>query len=505
MSSGRRQRRVERRPPRLVARRLRPCPVGPLATPLPQLTRNGELPSVTSVMVSSSGRFRLADLATGTLGPEIIGQYSSASAIMARPDGGWVCICSDWTNTTVSSESVKLTLDGLDQAGAATVRRPYRTITGTADPTADASLQTQLVDARVSSSPDGRFGFIGWSRRDGADGWTLGVDVIDLASLDTVTTREVALAEPIVVGGRARIRTAPAVALSPTGGTLLLSSFWFADDPNASNPPSGTDHWLATFDERTIGDLAAAGGTSSDVCMELDAGLIADTAADRPVYYVACWTPAGTAMVKRIRADGWLVDATDVPPPAGGFDGGTMVIRSRDSVFVWSPFRQVLARFDLETAAVAMGSARTAATPAGVGDTVATLGRRLGQWIAPSVLAKVFLEPGIVVSPDGSRVYALGIDSPDESLGGSAGVFAFDATTLEPVGQWPPLADLMSIAVSADGRYVYAAAMAGYDAEGNEAPYGSSITVYDVADGSVRLVAGQLGTAELLFPAGPVR
>jgi hypothetical protein len=90
-------------------------------------------------------------------------------------------------------------------------------------------------------------------------------------------------------------------------------------------------------------------------------------------------------------------------------------------------------------------------------------------------------------------------------MGGSAGVFAFDAATLEPVGHWPPLADLMSIAVSADGRFVYAAAMAGFDAEGNEAPYGASITVYDVADGSVRLVAGQLGTAELLFPGATVR
>ena len=210
--------------------------------------------------------------------------------------------------------------------------------------------------------------------------------------------------------------------------------------------------------------------------------------------------------VKRIDADGRLVDATDVPGPADGFDGGAVVGRHGDSIFIWSPFRGVLTRFDLRTATVANSPARTSTAPDGLGDALATVGRRLGQWIAPSAVAKVLLEPGLVVSPDGTRVYALGVGaSPDDVTGGSSGVFAFDAATLEPLGKWPALADLSSIAISADGRFVYAGAMAGVDASGRAAPFGASITVYDTADGSVRLVAGQLGDAELRIPGGTIR
>ena len=124
--------------------------------------------------------------------------------------------------------------------------------------------------------------------------------------------------------------------------------------------------------------------------------------------------------------------------------------------------------------------------------------------MAPSALAKVFLEPAIVVSADGSRVYALGIDPlGGGELGGSKGVFAFDAHSLEAIGHWPATADYISLAVSPDGRFVYASGDGGLDAAGNPSPNGASITVFDTADGSVRLLAGQLGPGELWFP-GPI-
>ena len=72
----------------------------PAGTPLPQLVRNGELPSVTSVMVWSGLRYRLADLATGLLGPESIASDPGESVVLARPGGGWVCICTDWTQVS---------------------------------------------------------------------------------------------------------------------------------------------------------------------------------------------------------------------------------------------------------------------------------------------------------------------------------------------------------------------------------------------------------------------
>ena len=83
---------------------------------------------------------------------------------------------------------------------------------------------------------------------------------------------------------------------------------------------------------------------------------------------------------------------------------------------------------------------------------------------------------------------------------GSTGVFVFDASTLAPLGTWQPTADYVSVAVSADGRFVYAAGLPGLDASGNRRTnQQASITVFDTFDGSVRLIAGKLGSEMLSF------
>jgi DNA-binding beta-propeller fold protein YncE len=109
------------------------------------------------------------------------------------------------------------------------------------------------------------------------------------------------------------------------------------------------------------------------------------------------------------------------------------------------------------------------------------------------------LDDLIVVSADGTRVYTLGISSPDPaSSGDSAGVYAFDAATLAPLGHWAPQPNLTSIAVSDDGRHVYAAADGGPSAAGDPAPeFGASITAYDTSDGSVAVIAGRLLARDL--------
>ena len=64
------------------------------------------------------------------------------------------------------------------------------------------------------------------------------------------------------------------------------------------------------------------------------------------------------------------------------------------------------------------------------------------------------------------------------------------------LGHWQPTADFASIAVSADGRYLFAAAQGGVDASGRSSPNRASITVFDTTDGSVDLIAGNLGSSE---------
>lgn len=108
----------------------------------------------------------------------------------------------------------------------------------------------------------------------------------------------------------------------------------------------------------------------------------------------------------------------------------------------------------------------------------------------------------MVISPDGSRVYAIGVrsDATGPEAGGSTGAFAFDANTLATIAYYPPTADFVSLAVSGDGKYLYAAGLPGVDAAGQgNFRFSASITVFDTDDGSVRLIAGLLGGEMLSF------
>jgi len=212
--------------------------------------------------------------------------------------------------------------------------------------------------------------------------------------------------------------------------------------------------------------------------------------------------PGGGVTVERNHLGGTVIDSTPIPGMTSGLSGATTVVRRGDLLYLWDARSSTLARFDLSTGRVETATA-TAATPAtGPLDAVAGLGRGLGRWIAPSALAKAFLDPGMVVSTDGSRIYALGIDHIDIESDRSRGVYAFDARTLESIGHWAPTADFVSLAISGDGRYVYAAGQPDRDSSGLQINTGASITVFDSQNGAIRLIAGQLDHGSLTFPSG---
>ena len=201
--------------------------------------------------------------------------------------------------------------------------------------------------------------------------------------------------------------------------------------------------------------------------------------------------------------DGKPLDRTELPKIDGGPFRST-IVRQADRLFIWDAVDARLTRFDLRTATVKTGTATAAVPPATGVDALAALGRQLGRWMAPSVVAKVFLSPAMVASADGTRIYALGVNPPNgEETVGSTGIYVFDADSLEQVGHWAPTADFASLAISPDGEHVYAAGQPGVDAAGNVSDHESSITVFDTADGSINLIAGRLGTTPLYFP-GPI-
>jgi hypothetical protein len=440
------------------------------ASPMPKLVRNGDLPTPSRIMVQTGRGNQIADLATGELSPVLIEAGHGPTAVLARPGGGWVCVCGDGGN------AISMYLQMIDADGVVGERKPLMDVVGTADPSEAGVMQPFLADVGVTASPDGRLALVGWIRRDGAAGWLIGVDVVDLETLARVASTQLLLDVPIVIDGRARLPFAPIARLSDVGDRILLTILASVDE-TGSGPGSWADHWVAPFDGRTIGTLASAPLATGD-CLEFDAGLIGgEPPADGAIYYAACWSPSGSLLVKRIAADGRLVSATEFPGSTGGLDTGTMASPSGDAFFSWNPFDSVLSRLDLRSGELKVGDPQRPNTTG--------LTKPSGDLI--------------VVSADGTRVYTLGIQSP---AGGSSedttGVYAFDASTLAPLGHWAAQADYTSIAVSDDGGHVYAAADGQPGAAGGPGPeFGASITAYNTSDGSVAVIAGRLLARDL--------
>ncbi len=79
----------------------------------------------------------------------------------------------------------------------------------------------------------------------------------------------------------------------------------------------------------------------------------------------------------------------------------------------------------------------------------------LGQWLAPTASAKLFAQPGAVLSADGQRLYFVEIDDIDAG----DGIWAVDAATFKPIGHWLKKTEVVGIQLSADGRELFALGM----------------------------------------------
>lgn len=205
---------------------------------------------------------------------------------------------------------------------------------------------------------------------------------------------------------------------------------------------------------------------------------------DRRLLVQVCATaraevPDATYVLRRITSDGKPL--TDMPiagfPVDRQYPTVTGLDRGARALFIWDPVQHAIGRIDVDSGAVTTSTVPATRLPA---DSPSQ--GLLGIWPAP----------GLVESPDGTRLYALGVAPAGGPAGRSTGVWVFDTRTLDVLGHWAPRALLTSLAVSADGTFVYAAGARGFDADGHEGPIAASVTVYDAATGEIQVLYGSV-------------
>lgn len=468
-----------------------PSPSGSAASPLPTFATAGGPIGVPAVLVRDGG-YRAVDLTTGALGPTL-GQWprQDAARFFGRPDGGWWCVCYPGERA-LRATTATVAVVAYDAAGAVV----STTTVGTYGPGLDDPDLLGFLPFTVSVGPAAEPGraFVGWAVRT-ADGWTSGVDLLDLASGRIVTTLrlpDLPLALDSPDGLRPTWVDAPRVTAAPGGASIVASqtpSIILERDGFGDLERLAPDRWYAAIEADRFSPASAFRTGQGTLDPTWCPNPYGEAFADATIFVAVC---PSEGIVRRVDVRGSPVGDVAIPglrqdsfAPHADFDGRR---------YVWLPFERTLHAVDL-VAGTLVGSLDVGTTAALLHqDPLSGLARRLADWLAPPATAKIFLDPAIAISPDGRRLYLATVTGDGiESPGGSAGIVVVDTATLTVVDRWEPLADITSIAVGRDG-FVYATGAPGVDAAGHASPdRQASLVVHEAADGSVRVIAGQLG------------
>jgi hypothetical protein len=476
----------------------RPTPT-PLATPLPRLEVYGtELPTERRIVYGDGQQ--ILDLGTGTL-RSFGRQYED---LVWTAGNELVCVCLIRSSTT--SPAPQLRFLRFDLTGAPIFSRDLVSLE---DVVAVPEMSEGFNITAGFDAARGRLVVVDVVRR--PPNWVVELHVVDpetgeLLDSIVVDTFPVELenprpsASPGTDGGTPRgtpdgvYAWASAVALAPDGGTAFVTVV--RSDVRGDQWTGRNLEWLVRIVDDRAGDPTPL---PPDASLAPDRWCIGrPTFVDADLVVQVCAAPSQTFetsfwSVRRVTRGGTSLG--DVPIGAAQSDGppaaSVAVDRARRAVYLWDPFRHLVTRVDVDDGRVHEGVVAESMLP---GDRV-SLSR---GWIG--------VDPGLVASPDGSRLYALGLAAGLLSdVSPSTGIWVFDAETLALLDHWEPRALLTSLAVSADGRFVYAVGAAEHDADGHRNPrWQASVTVYDATTGETAVLYGAIGEGQwLTFPGWP--
>ncbi len=475
--------------------------VEPALTPLPALDIvGGQIPTERRLVYADG--LQMLDLATGTLEPTTQPLYDPMWPVGADQ---LVCACVQTGASGVTPSQPSLRFRRVDVAGVSILRRDIESLDGVVPipdvtdgynvTTALSADQTTLYVLSVARIPPS------WS--------------VDLLAVDVNTGEIVARTTlgriPVEVGTQP---ASPAASSSPSPSRTPndpTPDGVYAWASGVTAAPDGrhvyaivqyttyqggvwANHnreWMIPVRDGHPGSAvrikAAVGLRPDDYCVD------GPTFVDSTTLVQACapggpQAPGTTYYVRRLTTSG--VSLGDLPATELTIDdqyASTAIIDpTHRAVFIWDPGGHTIARIGLDDGAVLRTTVPESTLPHGI---------RQG---GPGGFGA---NPALVESPDGQRLYALGTAPSSGRAGRSTGVWVFDADRLDLLDHWEPLALLQSLAVSADGAFVYAAGAQGLDVDGRDSSWPASITVYDAMTGEIQVVYGAVSqTNWVTFP-----
>jgi hypothetical protein len=466
----------------------------PLATPLPEReVLGGQIPTERRLVYAAG--LELLDLATGSLTP-FTPQLDFPVASLPNSDVVCACVVRDFAANDGRGSSL-LRFGRYEQTGKPILERDLQSF----DEAVAVPDMTEGFNVAASLDPDGKtLNVLVVERRPPI--WTIGLRVIDVETGTVRTSVEIGQV-PVDLDD-----AQPSPSASPTPGPnqpprdgIFLWAESVAAAPGARSvfvsvgrSEVRNDNWTGRTLEWMV-DLDPDGEPTA-IPVEAGATLVPNGWCVSPPAFVdaamlvqVCATPAepvpGAVVLRRIGPDGTSLGAVTVDLPAfnGAYPMSFLVDRSARAAYLWQLQRHVLARVDVDSGVVTDTTVPESLLPE-ARPSFESPGYGRGYMVG---------DPGMVLSADGRRVFAVGIISPrGDASGQPSGVWVFDSASLELLDHWEPRAFLTSLAISGDGRFLYAASAAGIDVDGRENPWPATVTVYDAATGEIQVVYGQV-------------